>query len=161
MSKIFGKHVKAPNTDWQTYTPTFSAGFGTVTGIEFEYRRVGDSIDIRGKWTCGTVAASEAQIGLPASLSTADVTKIPTTRIVGQGAINASTVTYNTFPILAQASKAYLNLGNVYTGGTSVANSPVALANGNSNFTTGQQGYLFVQGIPVSGLSSKDIIKLP
>ena len=33
--------------DWKSYTPTFT-GFGTVTNVNFQSRRVGDSLEIRG-----------------------------------------------------------------------------------------------------------------
>lgn len=56
------------DTDWVSYTPTFT-GFGTVSTEEFEYKRVGDSIIIRGNFTCGTPTATEAQISLPNSVS--------------------------------------------------------------------------------------------
>lgn len=55
------------DTDWVSYTPTFT-GFGTVSTEEFEYKRVGDSIVIRGNFTCGTPTATEAQISLPNSV---------------------------------------------------------------------------------------------
>lgn len=54
-------------TDWASYTPTFSAGFGTVTNIDVRWRRVGGDIEIRGEFTTGTVAASLAEMGLPNS----------------------------------------------------------------------------------------------
>lgn len=64
----------APITDWKTYTPTFSAGLGTVTfplTTVPEWRRVGDSIEIRGFAAAGTVAASVLTIGIPAGLTLA------------------------------------------------------------------------------------------
>lgn len=60
---------------WQSYTPTFSAGFGTPSGVNVRYRRVGDSVEVSGSFTMGTVAASAGTISLPAGLSI-DTTKI-------------------------------------------------------------------------------------
>lgn len=54
-------------TDWQTYTPTFN-GLGTVTSIVARWRRVGDSIQICGTFTTGTVSGSGiAYMSLPNS----------------------------------------------------------------------------------------------
>jgi len=55
---------------WTAYTPSFGAGLGTVTTISFQYRRVGDSIDIKGSFNTGTVAASAASFTLPNGLTT-------------------------------------------------------------------------------------------
>lgn len=56
------------------YTPTV-VGFGTITGGSFFYRRLGDSIEVRGSFTNGTVAAALATITLPTGL-VLDTTKI-------------------------------------------------------------------------------------
>ena len=64
------------STDWVSYTPTFGAGWGTVTNIAFYYRRVGDSLQVQGTFTDGTVAASLGSISLPSGLSI-DTTKNP------------------------------------------------------------------------------------
>lgn len=48
------------STDWVQYTPTLSAGFGTTTNVKVFSRRVGDSLELQGSWTTGTVAASAA-----------------------------------------------------------------------------------------------------
>lgn len=52
-------------TPWVAYTPAISAGLGTPTSVNFFWRRNGDSIDVKGTFTTGTVAASLATIGLP------------------------------------------------------------------------------------------------
>lgn len=53
---------------WISYTPAFSPGFGTVTLLESKWRRVGDSIEIRGRAVAGTTNASDMTIGLPSPL---------------------------------------------------------------------------------------------
>lgn len=60
--------IGAPVTDWQSYTPTFT-GFGTVTTQSFQWRRVGSNVEIRGRFTTGTVAATEARLSLPPGLT--------------------------------------------------------------------------------------------
>ncbi len=58
-----------PVGDWIPYTPTISAGFGTSTNISFQYRRIGDAIDVKATFTTGTAAASLVTITLPSGLS--------------------------------------------------------------------------------------------
>jgi len=69
--------IGTPIGPWLTYTPTFSAGFGTVTNILGFYRRIGDTMEIRMTWTNGTVAASLATITIPTPY-TIDTTKTVT-----------------------------------------------------------------------------------
>ncbi|NDD53825.1 hypothetical protein EBZ39_08085, partial [bacterium] len=71
-----------PVTDWQSYTPTFTA-FGTATNIQFQWRRVGSDVEIRGKFTLGVTTGSEARITLPPGLTSADTARIPSIQIVG------------------------------------------------------------------------------
>ncbi len=51
------------------YTPTFGAGFGTVSSHEIQWRRVGDSIEIQGQFNSGTPTGSDASISLPTGLT--------------------------------------------------------------------------------------------
>ena len=55
-------------SEWTDYTPSNTAGLGTITS-RLQYRRVGDTLEISGDFDCGTVSATEAQIGLPAGLT--------------------------------------------------------------------------------------------
>ena len=71
-------------SEWQDYTP-ITQGFGTLVSEEFEWRRVGDTVEIRGRFNTGTVAAIEAQCSLPLGLTSADTTKIPSIKLVGYG----------------------------------------------------------------------------
>lgn len=54
---------------WLAFTPTFSAGFGTVTNAAGYYRRVGDSMEVVCSGTAGTTAASLATMTVPNSLN--------------------------------------------------------------------------------------------
>lgn len=51
--------------EWKAYTPTYSAGFGTVTSNSAFFKIIGDSLFIRGSCNAGTVAASVASISIP------------------------------------------------------------------------------------------------
>lgn len=74
--KIVESVVKTP-TNWAAYTPTLSAGWGTATNKSFFWRQIGDTLEVRGSFNCGTVAGSVGKISLPNSLNI-DTTKIPT-----------------------------------------------------------------------------------
>lgn len=59
----------------QTYTPTFSAGFGTPTNVVVTYRQVGDKMEIEGSFSAGTVTSSTVSFSLPSG-TTVDSTKL-------------------------------------------------------------------------------------
>lgn len=50
--------------EWQTYTPAIT-GQGTVTITYAEWRRVGSNMEIRARWTAGTVDGSNLTVKLP------------------------------------------------------------------------------------------------
>lgn len=58
-----------------TFTPD-SGAFGTISNSAFFSRRNGDSIEVRGYWTNGTVAGAAAAITLPSGIALA-TTKLP------------------------------------------------------------------------------------
>lgn len=68
-------HIYGPFANWVAYTPSFSVGWGTPSNIAFWYRRMGDTLKVRGTFTTGTVAGSNGTISLPSNL-TIDSTKI-------------------------------------------------------------------------------------
>lgn len=55
-------------TDWASYTPVFT-GAGTVTTINFFWRRVGSSLEVEGTFTTGTPTGSTFSITLPSGLT--------------------------------------------------------------------------------------------
>jgi len=135
-------------SDWASYTPTSTQGFGTTTSNEFYWRRVGDSVDLLCKFVAGTVAASEARISLPSSFTSADSSKIPSIRTVGSGVSSQTNQNYNVF---IETSVTYVTFGrNFWSGGQST----ISKINGNTAFSTGDTFEFFAQGIPITGLSS-------
>ena len=134
-----------PITDWQSYTPTFTA-FGTATNIEFQWRRVGSDVEIRGKFTLGVTTGSEARITLPPGLTSADTTRIPSIQIVGYGVKNNNTTTQ--YAILQEPSVAYHTLGT-----QSLATSGLTKSIGTDIGSTGQLFSYFAK-IPIQGWSS-------
>jgi hypothetical protein len=81
-------------TAWASYTPVYT-GFGTVAVSEVEWRRIGDSIQVRGYFIAGTPTAVSARLGLPLGF-TLDVTSPAQTsqsRRLGSATSAASTST--------------------------------------------------------------------
>ena len=99
---------------WTGYTPTIS-GFGSETNVDFRYRRVGESIEIMGEFTAGTVAASEAQIGIPSGLTLDTGTMTGPIMVAGSFADDNGQVDILT--VLATDGDAYFNIG-YYTAGS-------------------------------------------
>ena len=54
-------------TDWQNYTPTFT-GLGTVTSIDYVWRRVGGYLEVIGRNINGTCTGVNIGISLPSGL---------------------------------------------------------------------------------------------
>lgn len=51
-------------SQWVAYTPTISAGFGTVTGVNFKSRRNGANLEIFGTFQSGTTTAAAATVSI-------------------------------------------------------------------------------------------------
>jgi hypothetical protein len=102
------------DTDWAAYIPTYT-GFGTVTNA-LEWRRSGDSIQIKGKFTVGTATAVEARVSFPNSYVSSDTTKIPNIQLAGEWTRSSSTAQYQT--ILVEPSVGYVTFA-FQTSGTS------------------------------------------
>lgn len=80
--------IGSVETDWAstTFDTTTLGGFGTVSSPTMFYKRVGDSVFVRGSFTAGTVSAAVGILPLPAGLSI-DTAKMGTGRFpVGHAA---------------------------------------------------------------------------
>jgi len=133
--------------DWTSYTPTFT-GLGTPTSVEFAHRRVGDTLEIRGKYTSGTSTATEARISLPAGLTSADTTKIPSLRMCGRGGRSATSSTFfGGQSVLIEPSVTYMTFG-----GESSTTSPLTKQNGDTLMGTGNTAHIDAR-IPIQGWS--------
>lgn len=145
----------AITTDWvkiPLVTGDFGTGFGTVTAIDVWSRRVGDSLQMQGKWVNGTTAASTAYIkmgfnGAVGNVSM-DTTKIPETRIVGVGSRTGSGSAAPTV-IATPGQGSILNFGL-----DSHATVPTNVAQfGSTAFSNGEGVYINAI-IPIQGWSS-------
>lgn len=76
VERIVGPGISG--TNWQNDLIFVPSGFGTTTNNNFWYRRVGDSLQVRGTFSSGTPAASLAAIALPSGY-VVDSTKFSST----------------------------------------------------------------------------------
>lgn len=146
-------------SDWKSDSSNFtpSAAFGTVTLKSIFTRRVGDSLQIRGYWKNGTVAASLPSLAL--STYTVDTTKLPpTNNIMAVGTwkrvTSGASVTYS---FAAQAS-GHIFIDTTapttlqFTDGT-VNNVWETTANANNWFNTSDGVWIDIL-IPIQGWST-------
>lgn len=130
---------------WTTanFTTSDFTGFGTVTAINVQHRRIGDSMEIKGLFTAGTTTATEARLNIPGGQTSAST--IGTLECAGQFLMGGNFAgSANT---LVEASKTYITFG--LSGASNTGN---AKANGNA-FTTGQTFSLTAK-VPIAGWSS-------
>lgn len=136
-------------TDWQDYTPTNTQGFGTIASVNLQWRRVGDSMEIRGNFDTGAVAASEGQIELPNS----EIINTGTSRtMVGIWSRDFSSNTHGGI-VIGTNGDTYLNFSTngVFGGDTVNAINPV-----NGNSVTGSTSDITIHAtIPILGWTAK------
>ena len=109
-----GGGTSSSDTDWATYTPTFT-GFGTVATQSFRYRRLGPDVLIEGSFLAGTTTAVEARMSLPAGLTSSST--YGTVQTCGIASIDvADPSLWGTWPLI-EASVTYLTF--TYINGTS------------------------------------------
>lgn len=121
--------------EWQSFTPTF-AGFGTPTLVGLWWRRVGASMQIRGRFTSGTTTATTASFTLPNNL-TIDASAISNqVHVVGKfWRDQASSNAYKQGALLA-ANSATMVIQFSYDD-TAAAGSPLTAVSGNTLGVTG------------------------
>lgn len=133
------------STEWATYTPSTTAGFGTITSPTFKWRRQGQEMLLRGVFVTGTTTATLAQVDLPAS-TTSDSTYASVTganSLVGTWARAASSAFGGT--VLIQPSSAFLNFSQ-QSGGVAGG----SLANGNTIMGS-TSGFTFECRVQITG----------
>ena len=143
-SKVLGNDPTI--TAWAPYTPTITSFGTTPTSVEFEYRQVGQNIEIRGKFTAAaTPAASEARVSLPNSLLSAGTSVIPSITLVGHAVGSASSTTYFSTEVLIEPSVGYVTFGQQ-------SSTTHALTKMNGNAFAAGNTLSFFASVPVSGL---------
>ena len=118
-------------SEWQTYTPT-TQGFGTISADNVQYRRLGDTMEIKGDFTAGTTDTNEAQVGLPSGFTIAQDTA--NTLIAGDWV--RDTPTNEKYFTLSTNGDTYFNISRLSTGG---ADNPTTPGNGQLAASTGNR----------------------
>lgn len=138
-------------TPWEAYSPTFT-GFGSVTAYSFYSRRVGDTLQFKGTFTCATSTATQARITYGYGGVNGNVTASSTAKITSGGEVGgvgfysvSNAVSLVVIPIPSQTYFA-LGVQTASTGG-------YAGANGNGICSSGQVMSLFGE-VPIEGWSS-------
>ena len=151
------KHIITPAksnlTDWATYDLT-TQGFGTISGHDAQWRRVGDSMEIRGTFTAGTPTSDEARIGLPDGYTIDD--SINNNKFsVGRGyRENSSSNTSKHYNVLAKGGTTYLNLAFLHYHG---AQNPHAQLNGGNLVSSSPNETVhFYATVPIKGWGAED-----
>lgn len=145
----------APVTDWQAYTPNLS-NWGSVTNVSAFYRRVGDSIEVTGRFTSGTVTGTNS-IGLPTGL-TLDTAKINVSNTATLGTLTRATTTLTIYPNTSIGVWAITY--NSTVGATAVVPSNQVQTTGTihyvpaSGFANSGDSISFEFRVPISGWSS-------
>ncbi len=127
---------------WTSYTPTFT-GFGTATSIEFQYKRSGSDLLIRGKFTAGTSTATEARVSLPSGLTSESTGVIPSIQYASSAAVG-----YNgaaNVSVMIEPSKTYVVFGY-----QTPSSSGLTKVNGDSVLPAGNT-MSFSTRVPISG----------
>lgn len=126
---------------WASYTPVLTT-FGTVSNVEFLWRRDAADILIRGKFTQGTPTGSEARFSLP--VTSADTSVIPSIQLSGDVVFDAALAA--AWYTLIEPSTAYLT----WSSQSASANGLSKLNSSASSFAAGQKICITAR-VPVAG----------
>lgn len=118
-------------SDFQSYTPTFSASFGTTTLNYANWRRVGDHIEIEGSFVTGTVTTGTATVSLPTGIVGATRSATIWRGDWRQAGASADDFTSGTFQVTSGATS--LNFADDFSVAAS-SGSPSSAANANIIF---------------------------
>ena len=146
------------DTDWGScgHTTSSFTGFGTVTGIETQCKRQGSDLLMKGKFTTGTVTATEARLSLPVwsgiQLVSKNSTIIPSLQYTGDlvQAFNSTTIFRNS--VLIEPSVSYMTFGIQ----SSTANA-ITKATGSAGFSN-TSASSFSARIPIEGWENSNLI---
>jgi hypothetical protein len=138
-------------TPWVAYTPTF-AGIGTPANVAIFSRRVGDCLEIRGNFTCGTVTGTTVTMTIGFNGTNANVT-LDTAKfasahntVIGEMVVNSSTSIFNYTIILVPA-----NTGSVSFGAVNGSNNGFSAGTGSGILGTGLVFSIAPFSVPISG----------
>lgn len=132
------------NSTWTSFTPTF-VGLGTLTTNDMWWRRVGDSIEIKGVVTIGTTTATQAQMPLPTGLTISS--SVVSNEIVGHFLENLDAANQTLIgTVLASSGASNFTFGRAFSGTTEVFTSK----NGNVLVSNGAKLGLYGIKVPIT-----------
>lgn len=137
-------------SDWIAYTPSTVQGFGTTSSGEYYWRRVGMEMQVRGRFTAGTVAASEARISLPTGYTSASAGNGIDTTNNAVGFMTTSGGLAYTINTLIAPGVTYFQFGKQSTQGLTAQNGDVLVATGAE--------VAFFGSTPIAGWSSSQLL---
>lgn len=147
-----GQAIFGQVTPWVEYTPLIT-GAGTVTGVKCFSRRIGDSLEMRGTFTSGTVSGTNVlvQLGFNGSAGnvTIDTAKVPATdpAIVGlMGTKGTSTPS-----MLQMFISAGDGTGGLYVSFQDGSTAGLTVRAGTSMLTSSRLYSFEATGVPISG----------
>lgn len=137
---------------WTAYTPSAIGGEGVATAISFFWRRIGDTMEIMGAMTTGTVQTTLAYFEIPTGY-TIDAAKIPraTTNVQPSplvGLCTANGANNNMALVVCTAT----DLGKIYCGGLISGAANTTPQNGSVVWGS-SMAVFFNAKVPISGWS--------
>lgn len=121
-----------------TFTPVAGA-FGTITGSSFFSRRVGDTLEVRGFFTTGTIAGGDSYITLPTgyTVNTAKIQATATSLVgecrgIGSGGGATALVVSSCYFDASQTSRIYITTISVSGVFTPRSGTGLVASNGDS-----------------------------
>lgn len=138
----------------KSYTPSSIQGFGTPTGVEFNYTHVmgTDLVHVWGRAVTGTVTADEVQIPLPNGWTIKDVSgsNVKSVGVFERHAAGSN----NGYVILATQGDSYFNVG-VFSSGT----NPITPVGGTTAMAS-TQGFSFFATVSVNEISANQQVAI-
>lgn len=139
-------------TNWIAYTPATTTAFGIISASAFYWRQIGDSIEVWGAFTSGTVTATSAYISLPGSF-TIDSTKVSLGAYNSAALVGSGTSSGANDPITVLANGS--DLTGFYFGTNSQASGHVGMNYFAANQIIGSsQSFTFFATVPIVGLTA-------
>lgn len=144
-------------SDWADFTPTAGAAFGTISNAYGQWRRIGDSVEVIGSFTSGTVTASTGSVNLPSGL-VIDSSNTNTQNELASygewrrlsGATNFSAL--HVGPMTYDGSNNYLRLRQASATDTTFASAGV------SAFLSSGDSVYFSYKVPIAGWSTTPVV---
>ncbi len=152
IGELIGLQTTVITGAWTSYTPTIT-GFGTPTAIDFQFRVIGDSVEINGTFTSGTATAVEAQVSLPNSGTVLSTSVSPIA--VGGTWFRGFATTVNGGAALITPGDAFMNFSAALVFGATTVDAMV-VADGDEMVASGHEVVVHAT-VPIEGQSATPV----